>query len=156
MIKLIKTILFSFLVFSITSCSYNPIYSQKNNKFTITELNLVGDKNVNSIIKRKINVNKKDSNSKKYIVSLNTIKEKRIVSKDEKGDPLKFEILIETIYKINDEEKLVTEKSVKKTNIYNNLSDKFKLEQSEKIIIENLSEKIAENIISTITNLDDY
>ena len=47
MIKLIKTILFSFLVFSITSCSYNPIYSQKNNKFTITELNLVGDKNVN-------------------------------------------------------------------------------------------------------------
>ena len=100
MIKLLKTILFSFLVFSITSCSYNPIYSQKNNKFTITELNLVGDKNVNSIIKRKINVNKKDSNSKKYIVSLNTIKEKRIVSKDEKGDPLKFEILIETIYKI--------------------------------------------------------
>ena len=50
---------------------------------------------------------------------------------------------------------MVTEKSVKKTNIYNNLSDKFKLEQSEKIIIENLSEKIAENIISTITNLDD-
>ena len=155
MIKLLKTILFLFLVFSITSCSYNPIYSQKNNKFTITELNLAGDKNVNSIIKRKINVNKQDGNSKKYIVSLNTIKEKRIVSKDEKGDPLKFEILIETIYKINDEEKLVTEKSVKKTNIYNNLSDKFKLEQSEKIIIENLSEKIAENIISTITNLDD-
>ena len=100
MIKLLKTILFSFLVFSITSCSYNPIYSQKNNKFTITELNLVGDKNVNSIIKRKINVNKKDSNSKKYIVSVNTIKEKRIVSKDEKGDPLKFEIFAAKIPKI--------------------------------------------------------
>ena len=43
----------------------------------------------------------------------------------------------------------------KQKNIYNNESDKFKLEQSEKIIIENLSEKISDNIISSIINLND-
>ena len=154
MIKLLKIIFFLFAICAITACTYNPIYS-KNNKFTIAELNLVGDKNINSIIKRKLNISKKDNNKKIYYISLNTKKEKRIISKDEKGDPLKFEISVLTIYEISDKEKLIIKKSVKKKNIYNNLSDKFKLEQSEKIIIENLSEKIAENIISTITNLDD-
>ena len=45
--------------------------------------------------------------------------------------------------------------TIKQKNIYNNESDKFKLEQSEKIIIENLSEKISDNIISSIINLND-
>ena len=47
MIKLLKIILFLFAICAITACTYNPIYS-KNNKFTIAELNLVGDKNINS------------------------------------------------------------------------------------------------------------
>ena len=46
-------------------------------------------------------------------------------------------------------------KTITKNNIYNNVVDKFKLEQNEKIIIENLSEKISEIIISSMINLDD-
>ena len=46
-------------------------------------------------------------------------------------------------------------KKIKKNNIYNNATDKFELEQNEKIIIENLTEKISEIIISSIINLDD-
>ena len=52
-------------------------------------------------------------------------------------------------------EKLLFKNKIEKNNIYNNESDKFKLEQNEKIILENLSEKISDNIISSIINLDD-
>ena len=46
-------------------------------------------------------------------------------------------------------------RNIKQKNIYNNESDKFKLQESEKIIIENLSEKISDSIISSIINLND-
>ena len=82
-------------------------------------------------------------------------KKKLIVSKDSKGDPLKFDLIITTYYEINYEEKLLFKKEVIKNKVYNNDIDKFKLEQNEKIILENLSEKISEIIISSIINLDD-
>ena len=78
-----------------------------------------------------------------------------IVSKDSKGDPLKFDLIVKTYYEINYEEKLLFKKEVIKNKVYNNDIDKFKLEQNEKIILENLSEKISETIISSIINLDD-
>ena len=78
-----------------------------------------------------------------------------IISKDSKGDPLKFDMIVTTYYEIYYEEKLLFKKEVIKNNVYNNNVDKFKLEQNEKIILENLSEKISETIISSIINLND-
>ena len=46
-------------------------------------------------------------------------------------------------------------KEIEKNNIYNNDSDKFKLEQTKKLLLENLSENISDIIISSIINLDD-
>ena len=64
-------------------------------------------------------------------------------------------MIVTTYYEINYEEKLLFKKKVIKNNVYNNNVDKFKLEQNEKIILENLSEKIGETIISSILNLND-
>ena len=63
--------------------------------------------------------------------------------------------MITTYYEINYDEKLLFKKEIIKNTVYNNDVDKFKLEQNEKIILENISEKISENIISSIINLDD-
>ena len=67
----------------------------------------------------------------------------------------KFDLIVTTYFEISNEEKLLFKKEIIKNNIYNNDVDKFKLEQNEKIILENLSEKISEIIISSIINLDD-
>ncbi len=58
-------------------------------------------------------------------------------------------------YKLTHNEISLLKKKVKKNSIYNNDSDKFELEQSEKIILKNLSESISDTIISSIINLDD-
>mgnify|MGYP003311910323 CR=1 FL=1 len=62
-------------------------------------------------------------------------------------------ILVE--YKVKKNEAIVINKKIEKKNIYNNDSDKFKLEQTEDIIVENLSSNIGDIIISSIINLDD-
>ena len=83
------------------------------------------------------------------------IKERKTGSKDSKGDPLKVELIVTTNYEIKYNNASILNKEIKKNNIYNNNTDKFELEQNEKIIIENLSNKISEIIISSIINLDD-
>ena len=155
--KFVNVIIFSLLICVSTACSYDPIFLKKSYEFKIEEITLNGDKEINSIIKRNLNMVKADNESykKKYYINVNTTKEKKIISKDSEGDPSKFEISIITVYEILDNQKLLLNRKFENKNIYNNESDKFKLEQSEKIIIENLSEKISDDIISSIINLND-
>ena len=146
-----------FFITVLSACSYKPIFSENNYNFEINEIIFSGERYINRIIKNKLGLIKKekDQDKKKYNLLINTNKKKLIVSKDSKGDPLKFDLIITTYYEINYEEKLLFKKEVIKNKVYNNDIDKFKLEQNEKIILENLSEKISEIIISSIINLDD-
>ena len=157
MIKELKRYISLFLVITLTSCSYKPIFSEKNYNFEINEILFTGDKYVNKIIESKFNLIKEEQskNKKKYNISIRTNKEKLIVSKDSKGDPLKFDLVVSAYYEISNNGKLLLNKRIQKNSIYNNEIDKFKLEQSEKIILDNLSKKISETIISSIINLDD-
>ncbi|MBD1157885.1 hypothetical protein IDG98_01590 [Pelagibacterales bacterium SAG-MED17] len=146
-----------FFILTLSACSYKPIFSESNYNFEINEIIFSGERYINRIIKNKLDLikNEKDQNKKKYDLLIQTNKERLIVSKDSKGDPLKFDLVVTTNYEISYEKRLLFKKEVIKNNIYNNDVDKFKLEQNEKIILENLSEKISENIISSIINLDD-
>ena len=145
------------LLFILTSCSYQPIFSQKSYNFEIDKIKYSGEKQINNIIKNKLNLikNNEVQGDKKYNLTINSYKEKLIISKDSKGDPLKFELIVTINYEVAHNDNLLLVKTITKNNIYNNVVDKFKLEQNEKIIIENLSEKISEIIISSIINLDD-
>ena len=146
-----------FFILTLSACSYKPIFSESNYNFEINEIIFSGERYINRIIKNKLDLikNEKDQNKKKYDLLIQTNKERLIVSKDSKGDPLKFDLVVTTNYEISYEKRLLFKKEVIKNNIYNNDVDKFKLEQNEKIILENISEKISENIISSIINLDD-
>ena len=146
-----------FFILMLSACSYKPIFSENNYNFKINEIIFTGERYINRIIKNKFDLIKKENKQDKKIYNLliNTNKEKIIVSKDSKGDPLKFDLIVTTYFEINSEEKLIFKKEIIKNNIYNNDVDKFKLEQNEKIILENLAEKISETIISSIINSDD-
>ena len=155
--KKLKRYISLFFIITLTSCSYKPIFSEKNYNFEINEILFTGEKYVNRIIESKFNLitEEQSKNKKKYNISIRTNKEKLIVSKDSKGDPLKFDLVVSAYYEISNNGKLLLNKRIQKNSIYNNEIDKFKLEQSEKIILDNLSKKISETIISSIINLDD-
>ena len=141
----------------IVSCSYKPIFIEKNYDFEIDKVTLSGEKNVNRVIKNNLKLIGKsnDNIKKKYNLILSSTKKRKVLSKDSQGDPLKFEIIISINYQVSENDNLLLKRSIDKSYIYKNNSDKFKLEQNEKIIVENLTEDISNIIISTIINLND-
>ena len=155
--KIFSKIVIIVFILVTTSCSYKPIFSEKNYNFQIDGIILSGDYDVNRVIDRKLNMIKKSQNldKKSFSVIINSIKNKEIISNDSKGDPLKFEINILIEYKILENGQIILERKIDKSNIYNNKSDKFELDQDEKNMTTNLSEKISDSIISSIINLND-
>ena len=155
MIICFKIYLILLVVTLITGCSYEPILSKKKNEFSIEKIELKGVKEINYYIEKKLKNFKNQKYNNKYYLQIENSKLKNIISKDTKGDPSKLEIIIVSNFKISNSEKLLLEKKLKVKNNYNNISDKLQLKKYESIIIENLSNKISDNIISSITNIND-
>ena len=157
--KLIIKIIFLIYISLSLSCSYEPLYSGKTYNFGIEEINFEekGEKDANTIIKNKFKLIKEvnDKNFRKYTLLIKTSKIKKIVSKDSKGDPVKFELVLIADFEVIENEKILLNKKIERKNIYDNKSDKFKLEQTEKIIIENLARSISDMILSSIMILND-
>jgi len=144
--------IFIFFLFILFSCTYEPILNKKNYQFSIKVINASGDSLINSIIVNKfdtLNVNKKQ-----YDLTFTSKKEKNIISKDSKGDPSIFELLIIVKYNVKIDGKIILERNIKRNNTYNNISDKFELEKYEKSIIINLSNNISDNIVSSIAQME--
>ena len=113
MTKLLKIFTIAFLlIFGINACSYKPIFLKKDYDFKIEKITYIGDEEINSIISQKLDLIKTGNKNykKNYYITLNTTKEKIIISKDSEGDPTKFELLITTIYEIKNDQKFDKEK----------------------------------------------
>ena len=139
-------IIISFLL--LLSCGYKPIFSSSKTNFSITEIKLFGDIKIGSKIKKNLNIYKNVENkSIFYSLKINSDQKKNIVSKDAKGDPKIFEIQVLVDFTVLENNKIKNKKNFKESFTYNNSTDKFSLNQYEKNIKENLTEKIIEKII---------
>tara|TARA_B100000029_G_C17234762_1_gene836735 strand:- start:250 stop:705 length:456 start_codon:yes stop_codon:yes gene_type:complete len=136
----------------LNNCSYKPILINQNLKFGINIKSLEGNKQVNSILKNKFrNYNEGD---KVLDLSLETSKERKIISKNSKGDPSIFEITVNVKIKIEDNKKIIIKEEISAKNTYDNISDKFELDKFEEIIVKNLTENISNSILLSISNID--
>ena len=150
--KILNYILIFFL-FTLSSCDYKPILSYKNYKFSINVDKITGDEKVNSIITN--NLNNLKGNEKEYYVTLSSKKEKNIISKDSKGDPVIFELIINVDYNVKKNGEKIIENNINRKTTYNNISDKFELENYENTVINNLSTNISDRIIFSISELNE-
>ena len=147
------TVLLFLLFLLISSCAYEPILNNKNYNFSIIVDKIEGDQKINSkIVNNFSNLKGKEI---KYNLNLSSNKIKNVISKDSKGDPAIFELIINVNYSVkkNEETLLVNEINLK--DIYNNVSDKFELENNEKNIINNLSQNISDKIIISISEINE-
>ena len=148
--KILNYILIFFL-FILLSCGYKPVLTNKNYKFSISPKDISGDQKINSIIIEKFNSLKGEE---EFYVSLSTTKEINIISKDSKGDPAIFELIINVNYNVEKKEKILIQKNISKKTTYNNISDKFELDSYEKNIINNLTTNISDRIIFSISEIN--
>ena len=149
--KKIFNIIFLFLFLNTTGCGFAPILVESNYNFSYIIEKSTGSERVNSNIDQKLRVLK--GSDKIYNVTLNSKETKNILSKDSKGDPSILEIVINLDYTIKDNGKIILKKNLTKRSTYNNISDKFELEQSEDILVENLTSNLAQDIISSTSEI---
>ena len=150
--KILNYILIFFL-FILLSCGYKPVLTNKNYKFSISPKDISGDQKINSIIIEKFNSLRGEE--EEFYVSLSTTKEINIISKDSKGDPAIFELIINVNYNVERKEKILFQKNISKKTTYNNISDKFELDSYEKNIINNLTTNISDRIIFSISEINE-
>ena len=138
-------IIISFLL--LLSCGYKPIFSSSKANFSITEIKLLGKKNIGSKIKKNLNIYKSSENKNIfYSLKINSNQKKNIVSKDAKGDPKIFEMQILVNLTILENNKIKNKKNFKESFTYNNSTNKFDLKQYENNIEDNLIKKIITKI----------
>ena len=145
--KKIIFIKFFILLIFITSCGYTPIFSNKNIDFSIAGIELTGNNKLNKILNNKLNIYKNLDSEKKYYLKINTDVNKKISSKDSKGNAKNFELTVSINANIQDGTGNIKEKLFIKSINYNNSSNKFDLKKYENQSSEILVSKISEEII---------
>jgi len=146
-----KTINYIFFLLLLSSCAYEPILKNKNYGFSINVDKINGDQKINSVIIK--NINNLKGAEKIYDLTISSTKEKNIISKDSKGDPSVFELIINVNYRVEKDGKTLIVNKINKKTTYNNITDKFELENYEKNIINQLSKSASDKIINSISEI---
>ena len=147
--SLMNKIIIKFLIILVflSGCGYKPIFSSKNTNFAIAEIETSGDNKLNKILNNRLNIYKNSKAKKKYYLNINTNVEKKISSKDSKGNPKTFQLKVITKANIRDEKDNNKEKIFIKTVNYNNNDNKLDLKKYERQSSESLVEKISEEMV---------
>ena len=146
---MIKNYIFFFLIFLfLNQCGYETIYSSKNIKFNIKEIKIENNLDIGRQIKNRLEIFSSDSTSNEnYFLEINSYFDKTTTSKDKQGNPKTFNINVTVNVKFIDNENIERNKSFAESINYNNDENKFSLKQYENSLIENLTEKITDNLL---------
>ena len=148
MIKFIQI----FLIATVLSgCSYEPILLKKNYNISFNNITSDGEKNVNEIIINKLSKKENINNEKNYDIYFTTRKIRETVSSNRKGDPKIYRIKIKLTYNLIENNKIILKNEILKQATYNNKDDKLELLKYEENLIRNLSEKLAEDVLISVT-----
>ncbi len=147
---IIKKLILISILFLLTSCGYETIYSKKNDAgISIKKIELKGNKKINRKIISLTNL--RENNNKNYTYNLTLVSNKTIetVSKNKSGNTSVYKTTINVEFYLkdpNDQNKIIKQKKFNASFSYNNIDNKFDLSQYQKNIEENLINKIAEKI----------
>ena len=148
--------LISIIILSITltNCGFNPIYGSKNSNFEILEIkNKNENKNSFAIEKMIVSLSNQDA-IKKIKLEIDYEEIITTVLKDSKGDPSKKKLSINVDLKVkNEKNNVLVNKNFSEEFNYSVQSDKFNMAQYEDNIINNLSNKISNDIIFLLGTL---
>ena len=145
MIKKNLHILFLFLLLS--ACNYEPIFSSKETKFTIEDIEVKDKNNLTYQITRSLKTYEKLDAIKKYKLEIEAEKKKEVTAKDSKGNIKSYKLIITCNFTINEKEQIIKSKSITESFGFNNNPDKFKLRKYESSIEKDLINKIIDDII---------
>ena len=144
-----KKICLLVLVLFLTNCSgYKSIFSTKDVNFFIDQIIITDNDKISYKIKKKLKpYSSENTNKIKINLNINSSKEVKIIAKDNKGDALIFNLVINSSIEILSND--IVEKKYKFTEkfTFKNQANKFELEQYKRSLEDELIDKIFEKLI---------
>ena len=150
--SLISLIILSLIL---VSCGFKPIYNSKNSNFQIIEIkNKNESKNSFAIENMVMSLSNKDA-LRRIKLEMDYKQSITTILKDSKGDPSKKKLSIIVNLKVkNERDNVLTNKNYNEEFSYDVQSDKFNMSQYEDNIINNLNNKISNDIIFLLGTIE--
>ena len=150
--SLISLIILSLIL---VSCGFKPIYNSKNSNFQIIEINNKNEsKNSYAIENMVMSLSNKDA-LRRIKLAIDYKQSITTILKDSKGDPSKKKLSIIVNLKVKTErDNVLTNKNYNEEFSYDVQSDKFNMSQYEDNIINNLNNKISNDIIFLLGTIE--
>ena len=148
-----KTIFVFSLLLLVSSCGYSPLINSEKINFNINSLNFEGDREINKILSKNLDVYKNSNGSERsYNIFIISNYDKTVVNKDSSGDPKNYNIKVRADVKYillgGDESSKIFEENISLASQNKKINEK-KLETKYK---KNLSNQISQDIIFLLTN----
>ena len=150
-----KFVLIILIFFSLSSCGYTPIYSDKNNiDYSIVVLEMKGDRDINNFLKSNLNRYSQNNNPKKIMIKSNSSYKKNVSSKTKKGSASNYKIDIVIIFNVdlNGKERIL---SFSEQFIMKKIDDFVEQKNYEKNIKKNITNSISEELILVLSKNND-
>ena len=151
-----KKIITFFLLLLLPSCGYDAIYSKKNSmnyNFSISELNFIGDREVNLRIKQRLNNYTLNQSNKDFKVKIYSTSTKVISAKNTSGDATSFRNTVTTSVEVSMNGKFKNSFIIDESFNYNIINNRFSLKRYEREIKNNLAQTVTDKIIFKLSNI---
>ena len=146
---------FIFIIFLLlNACGYQSVNKIDKSNYYISKYKFLGNQQVNKILKKNFERNKSNINSEKefeIIATSNLVKSKK--SKDRAGEATNLSLEIVVDLEIFQNGKKIKKITINENTNYNNNDNKFELKQFEKILINDLVNKIIYRIDLNLSSI---
>ena len=147
-----KLINFILLLIILSNCSYQPIYSTKNMMVTINNIEAENSSLNNKIVRALKQITSNHITENKIDIKIETFKEVVVKSKDKKGNPKIFELILNLELEIINETNNASKKQFTKRISFNNDDDKFKLSEYQNELENSFVKELVTEIINYLSS----
>ena len=150
-----KVIALNLLLILVYGCGFTPIYSTKNETFSIQNTSLAGDKDINKILNKRLKNFTKNNNANRFFdIAILSSNKRNVTAKNKKGNPTQFSLKIDVDMTLLDSLNQKRKIKFTESSSYKNNDNKFDLKVYENNLIENMTDKIFSDLILYIKSLD--
>ena len=144
--KFIKILTLLSLFFIFQGCGYQPLLSEKYQKFSVNNFNIEGDKKLGQSLANSFSKIKNAENNLFFII--NAKKEKKVSNRSSAGKPLEYNILINfnLIVKTENSDLEVLNQNFSQNGTFKASKLHIDTINKEKKIVDNIVKNIAERI----------
>ena len=144
-------IIFYFCFLILFGCSgYEPLFLKKNLSFYIEDIKNINNDKITRKISKNLNGSKLRTDDKNaYVLNISSNLIDKITSKDSRGNALTYELIIDVEVKVFEKNSSLSFYTFRLNDSfnYNNQDNKFDLGRYKKNILENIINKISQDIV---------